>query len=175
MMHGTTIIAVKRDKRVAIGGDGQVSLENTIIKHKAKKIRRVYEGKVLAGFSGSVADAFTLVDKFEGKIKEYKGNLQRASIELAKEWRTDKYLRRLEAMLVVADKENLLLISGSGEVIEPDDGILATGSGGPYALSSARALMKHSNLSAKEIVEESLRIASEICLYTNSNITTEEL
>ncbi|MEW6103505.1 MAG: ATP-dependent protease subunit HslV, partial [bacterium] len=130
-MKGTTIIAVKKDGKVAIGGDGQVSLENTIIKHKAKKIRRIYEGKVLAGFSGSVADAFTLVERFEGKIKEYKGNLQRAAVELAKEWRMDKYLRRLEAMLVVCDKENLLLISGGGEVIEPDDGILSTGSGGP--------------------------------------------
>lgn len=174
-MHGTTIIAVKRDGRVAIGGDGQVSLENTIVKHRAKKIRKIYEGKVLTGFAGSVADSLTLLDKFEGKIKEYKGNLQRASVELAKEWRTDKFLRRLEAMLVVCDKENLLLISGNGEVIEPDDGVLATGSGGPYALASARALMRHSNLGAKEIVEESLRIASDICLYTNSHITVEEL
>ncbi|MEW6007435.1 MAG: ATP-dependent protease subunit HslV [bacterium] len=174
-MKGTTIIAVKKDGEVAIGGDGQVSLENTIIKHKAKKIRRIYEEKVLAGFSGSVADAFTLVERFEGKIKEYKGNLQRAAVELAKEWRMDKYLRRLEAMLVVCDKESLLLISGGGEVIEPDDGILSTGSGGPYALASARALIKHSNLNAREIVEESLRIASEVCLYTNSNITVEVL
>ncbi|MEW6482815.1 MAG: ATP-dependent protease subunit HslV [bacterium] len=174
-MKGTTIIAVKKDGKVAIGGDGQVSLENTIIKHKAKKIRKIYEGNVLAGFSGSVADAFTLVERFEGKIKEYKGNLQRAAVELAKEWRMDKYLRRLEAMLVVCDKESLLLISGGGEVIEPDDGILSTGSGGPYALASARALIKHSNLNAKEIVEESLRIASEVCLYTNSNITVEVL
>lgn len=174
-MKGTTILAVKRDERVAIGGDGQVSLENIIIKHKAKKIRKIYDGKVLVGFSGSVADAFTLVDKFEGKIKEYKGNLQRASVELAKEWRTDKYLRRLEAMLVTCDRHNLLLISGSGEVIEPDDGILATGSGGPYALASARALIKHSQLSAKEIVKESLKITGEICLYTNLNITIEEL
>jgi len=174
-MHGTTIIAVKKGGNVAIGGDGQVSLENIIIKHRAKKIRRIYEGKVLVGFSGSVADAFTLLEKFEGKIKEYKGNLQRASVELAKEWRTDKYLRRLEAMLVVCSKENLFLISGNGEVIEPDDGILCTGSGGSYALASARALLKHSNLTAKEIVEESLKIASEICLYTNSNITVEEL
>lgn len=174
-MKGTTIVAVKRDGRVAIGGDGQVSLENTIIKHRAKKIRKIYDGKVLVGFSGSVADAFTLVDKFEGKIKEYKGNLERAAVELAKEWRTDKYLRRLEAMLVVCDNEHLLLISGGGEVIEPDDGVLSTGSGGPYALASAKALMRHSNLSAKEIVEESLRIAGEICLYTNLHITTEEL
>ncbi|MEW6680525.1 MAG: ATP-dependent protease subunit HslV [bacterium] len=174
-MHATTIIAVKKEGMVAIGGDGQVSLENTIIKHKAKKIRRIYEGKVLAGFSGSVADAFTLMERFEGKIKEYKGNLARASVELAKEWRMDKYLRRLEAMLVVCDKKNLLLISGGGEVIEPDDGILSTGSGGPYALAVARALIKHSHLNAREIVEESLRIASEICLYTNFNISVEVL
>ncbi len=174
-MQGTTIIAVRKDGRVAIAGDGQVTLENTIIKHTAKKIRRIYEGKALAGFAGSVADAFTLFERFEGKIKEYKGNLPRASVELAKEWRMDKYLRKLEAMLVVCDRENLLLISGGGEVIEPDDGILAIGSGSPYALASARALIKHSNLNAKEIVEESLRITSEICLYTNSNITVEEI
>ncbi|HAW50615.1 TPA: HslU--HslV peptidase proteolytic subunit [bacterium] len=174
-MKGTTILAVRKDGKTAIGGDGQVTMDTYIVKHKAKKIRKLYEGKVLAGFSGSVADAFTLFERFEGKLKEYKGNLQRAAVELAKEWRTDKYLRRLEALLAVCDKDNLLLISGSGEVIEPDDDIIGIGSGGSYALASARALIKHSNLSTKEIVEESLKITSEICVYTNNNIIVEEL
>jgi ATP-dependent HslUV protease subunit HslV len=174
-MKGTTILAVRKDGKVAIGGDGQISFSDTIMKQRANKIRRIYEGKVLAGFSGALADAFTLFEKFETKIKEYKGNLKRASVELAKEWRTDKFLRRLEALLAVCDKNCSLLISGSGEVIEPDDDILAIGSGGAYALAAARALMSHSDLSAREIVEESLKIAGSICLYTNTELTIEEL
>ncbi|MBU1262209.1 ATP-dependent protease subunit HslV [bacterium] len=174
-MKGTTIIIVRKNGQVAIGGDGQVSLENTIMKQKANKVRKIYEDKVLAGFSGSVADAFTLFDRFEKKIKEHKGNLKRAAVELAKDWRTDKFLRRLEALLAVADKECSLLISGNGEVIEPDDNILAIGSGGAYALAAARALVKYSDLSAQGIAKEALLITSSICLYTNENITIEEL
>jgi ATP-dependent HslUV protease subunit HslV len=174
-MKGTTIIIVRKDGKVAIGGDGQVSLENTIMKQRANKVRKIYEGQVLAGFAGSVADAFTLFEKFEKKIKEYKGNLKRAAVELAKDWRTDKFLRRLEALLAVADKECSLLISGNGEVIEPDDNILAIGSGGAYALAAARALVKYSDLSAEGIAKEALLITSSICLYTNENITIEEL
>ena len=174
-MKGTTIIIVRKDGKVAIAGDGQVSLENTIMKQKANKVRKIYDGQVLAGFAGSVADAFTLFDRFEKKIKEYKGNLKRAAVELAKDWRTDKFLRRLEALLAVADKECSLLISGNGEVIEPDDNILAIGSGGAYALAAARALVKYSDLSAKDMAKEALLITSSICLYTNENITVEEL
>jgi ATP-dependent HslUV protease subunit HslV len=164
------------EKGAAIAGDGQVTFgQNTIMKHNAKKIRKIYEGKVLAGFAGSVADAITLFEKFEGKLQEYHGNLVKAAVELAKEWRMDKMLRRLEALLIAADKEHILIISGNGEVIEPDDGIAAIGSGGPYALAAARALNRYSDLSAEKIVEESLRVASEICIYTNSHIAVESL
>lgn len=173
--HGTTVISVRRDGRVAIGGDGQVTIGNTIMKEKATKIRRLAEGRVLAGFAGSVADAFTLFERFEGKLSEYNQNLRRAAVELAKLWRTDKYLRQLEALLAVCDADQSLLIAGSGEIIEPDDGILAIGSGGPYALAAARALLPNVSMDAEAIVRESLRIAAGICIYTNSNITVETL
>jgi ATP-dependent HslUV protease subunit HslV len=173
-MHGTTILAVKHQDKVSIGGDGQVTLSNTVLKHKAKKIRRLYQNKILAGFSGTTADAFTLFEKFEKKLEQYHGNLTRAAVELAKDWRTDKILRRLEALLIVASSEQLLIISGNGDVVEPDDDVCAIGSGGPYALAAARALLKHSSLSAKEIVEESLQITSQICIYTNrSDLVTQ--
>ena len=173
--RGTTIIAIKKDKEVAIAGDGQVSLGQTIMKTQAKKVRRLGDDKVLAGFAGSTADAFTLFEKFEGKLKAYSGNLMRAAVELAKDWRTDKILRRLEALLVVADRDNIFIISGNGDVIEPDDGIGAIGSGGMYALAAARALKDNSDLSAKEIAEKSLNIAAQICVYTNDKITLEVL
>jgi len=176
MFEGTTIVAVKKGTEVAIGGDGQVTFgQQTVIKKKANKIRKLYRGKVLAGFAGAVADAFTLFDLFEKKLEESQGNLTRAAVELVKAWRTDKFLRRLEAMLLVADSERILLISGTGEVIEPDDEVLAIGSGGNYALAAARALIKHTNLSAREIVEESLKIAQDICVYTNDYLTVETL
>jgi ATP-dependent HslUV protease subunit HslV len=176
MFEGTTIVAVKRGEEVAIGGDGQVTFgQQTVIKRRANKIRKLYRGKVLAGFAGAVADAFTLFDLFEKKLEESQGNLTRAAVELVKTWRTDKFLRRLEAMLLVADRERILLISGTGEVIEPDDGVLAIGSGGNYALAAARALLNHTNLSAREIVIESLKIAQEICVYTNDFITVETI
>ena len=175
MFKGTTIIGVKHRGEVAIAGDGQVSFESTIMKRKARKVRRMYNDKVIGGFAGSVADAITLFEKFEGKLDEYKGNLQRAAVELAKDWRTDKFLRRLEALLVVADKENLLLISGNGEVIEPDEGVVGIGSGGAYAHAAAKGLIKYSNLSAEEIAKESLLIASSICVFTNSEIVLEKL
>lgn len=176
MFHATTIVAVKKDGQSAIAGDGQVTFgETTVMKHGAKKIRRIYKDEILIGFAGSVADAFSLTEKFEGKIEQYSGNILRASVELAKEWRSDKVLRKLEALLIVMDKDNMLLISGNGEVIEPDDSILAIGSGGNYALAAGKALLKHSSLSAKEIAYNSLKIASEICVYTNENISVEEL
>ncbi|HHY18557.1 MAG TPA: ATP-dependent protease subunit HslV [Firmicutes bacterium] len=176
MFKGTTIVAVRKDNQVAIGGDGQVTFaEKTVFKATAKKVRRLYHGKILAGFAGSVADAFTLFDKFEKKLEEHQGNLLRSSVELAKEWRSDRVLQKLEAMLLVADKEHILVISGSGEVIEPDDDIASVGSGGGYALAAARALSRYSDLCAKEIVSESLKIASEICIYTNDNISILEL
>lgn len=176
MFHATTILAVKQGNRVAMAGDGQVTFgENTIMKHKARKVRRLFHGKVLAGFAGSVADAFTLFEKFEQKLEQYNGNLQRAAVELAKEWRMDKMLRNLEALLLVADEESLLLISGSGEVIEPDDGVVAIGSGGNYALAAARALANHSSLEPAEVVVEAMKIASAICVYTNDQIVVEEL
>ncbi len=171
----TTVIGVKRDGKVAMGSDGQVTLSNTIMKHKTKKVRKLFNDKVMVGFAGASADAFTLFEKFEGMLDKYKGDIQRSAVELAKLWRTDKYLRRLEALLTVMDKNILLIISGTGDVIEPDDNIVAIGSGGPYATAAARALMKHSKLSAREIVEESLKIASEICVYTNNNFTVMEL
>lgn len=173
--YGTTVLGVRRDGKVAIGADGQVSLDTMIVKHNACKIRRLYQGKVLAGFAGSVADALALFERFEKKLEERKGNLQRATVELAKEWRTDKYLRRLEALLIVMDTEEGYLVSGSGEVVASEDGVLAIGSGAPYALASARALLKHSKLSARRIVEESLRIAASLCVFTNDEITVEEI
>lgn len=176
MFHATTIVAVKKGEHVAIAGDGQVTFgQATVMKHTARKVRRLFHEKVIAGFAGSVADAFTLFDKFEQKLEEYHGNLQRAAVELAKEWRTDKMLRNLEALLLVADAQNLLILSGSGEVIEPDDGIAAIGSGGNYALAAARALAKHTDLSPGEIVREAMLVASSICVYTNDQITVEVL
>ncbi|WP_018660052.1 ATP-dependent protease subunit HslV [Heyndrickxia acidiproducens] len=176
--HATTIFAIRHNGKSAMAGDGQVTLGNSVVmKNTAKKVRRLFNGKVLAGFAGSVADAFTLFEMFEGKLQEYNGNLTRAAVELAKMWRSDKVLRKLEAMLIVMDEQNLLLVSGTGEVIEPDDGILAIGSGGNYALSAGRALKRFAaeDLTAKEIAKASLEIASEICVFTNSNIIVEEL
>jgi len=176
MFHATTIVAVKKNNKVALAGDGQVTFgENTILKHQAKKVRRLYNNSVLAGFAGSVADAFTLFEKFERKLEAYHGNLQRAAVELAKEWRLDKFLRRLEALLIVADQNHLLVISGGGEVIEPDDGIVAVGSGGAYALAAARVLARNTDMSVTEIAKEALQVAAEICVYTNDWITVEEL
>lgn len=168
MFHATTIVAVRHNGKIAIAGDGQVTFGgNTIMKHNAKKVRRLYHGKVLAGFAGSVADAFTLFSKFEQKLEELNGNMMRAAVELAKEWRMDRVLRRLEALLIVTDMEHLLIISGNGEVIEPDDGVTAIGSGGPYALAAARALIGYSSLSAPEIARQALEIAANICVFTN--------
>jgi ATP-dependent HslUV protease subunit HslV len=175
MIKGTTIIAVRHKGKVAIAGDGQVTLGNTILKQKASKLRRLFKDKVLAGFSGATADAFTLFERFEAKLEQHQGNLLRAAVELAKDWRTDRMLRRLEALLIVVDKEHSLIVSGTGDVVEPDDGIVAIGSGGSFALAAARALVNHSDLNAKTVVEESMKIASEICIYTNSNIIIEEL
>ena len=175
IFRSTTIVGVIKDGKAALGGDGQVTFDDTIVKHNAKKLRRLAGGEILAGFAGSSADAFTLFERFEAKIEEFKGNLSRAAVELAKDWRTDRYLRRLEALLAVMDAKQALIISGNGDVIEPDDKIVSIGSGGPYALSAARALAAHSKLSAKEIVKRSLEIASEICIYTNDKITVEEL
>jgi len=175
MFYGTTIICVRLKEKVVIGGDGQVTMGNTILKQKASKIRVLYKGKVLAGFSGATSDAFALFSRFEGKLEEYRGNLPRAAIELAKEWRLDKALRKLEALLIVADKDNSFMISGTGDVVEPDDNIIAIGSGAPYSLAAARALVKHTSLSAREIVEEAMKISSEICIYTNNEITIKEL
>ena len=174
-MHGTTVVAVKKDSKVAIAGDGQVTLDNTIMKQTARKVRRLYDDKVLMGFAGSVADAQTLGDKFEGKLKEAHGNLKRAVIEFAKEWRTDRILRRLEALIIVANEEYLLIISGSGEVIEPDEGVAAIGSGGAYAAAAAKALLRNTELGPREIVEKAMDIAADICVYTNHHITVDEL
>lgn len=174
-IKSTTILAVKKDGKVAMAGDGQVSLGNTVMKSGANKIRTTFDGTVITGFAGSTADAFTLFERFEAKLKEFGGNLVKAAVEMAKDWRTDRMLRRLEALLIVADKKNLFTLSGNGDVIEPDDGIAAIGSGGPYALAAARALMRKTNLSAKEIVGEALKIAGEICIYTNDHITIEEV
>ncbi len=175
MIRSTTVIAVRHEGRVAVGGDGQVTLGETVMKHGARKVRRMHNEKIIAGFAGSAADGIALFDRLEARLKEYQGDLRRAAVELAKDWRTDRALRRLEALLVVVDHKNALIISGTGDVIEPDDGILAIGSGGAYALSAARALVKHSDLNAREIVEEALNIASAICVYTNNNIHIEEL
>ncbi len=173
--HGTTIVAVRHNGRVALGGDGQITTGDQIMKAGAQKVRRLADGRILAGFAGSVADALTLFDKFGEKLERYPGNLSRAAVELAKDWRTDRYLRRLEALLAVADREHLLLISGDGNVIEPDDEVVAIGSGGGYALAAARALKAHSSLGAGDIVRTALTIASEICIYTNNHITVLEL
>ena len=174
-MHGTTVLLVRKGDRVALGGDGQVTLGDTIMKAKAKKVRRLYNDRILAGFAGATADAFSLLTRFESKLEQYHGNLERAAIELSKEWRTDKLLRHLEALLVVADNKSSFLLSGNGDVIAPDDGVLAIGSGGSFALASARALMKHTDLSPRDIVIESLTISGEICIYSNLNIVVEEL
>lgn len=173
--RSTTIIAVRRNGTVAMAGDGQVTLGDTIVKGTAVKIRRLYGGKILAGFAGSVSDAFALFERFEGKLEEFRGNLTRSAVELGKLWRTDKYLRQLNAMLIVCNKEEILLVSGTGEIIEPDDDILAIGSGAGFALTAGRALMKYTNLSAEEIALESLKLASQVCIYTNENIKVEVL
>jgi ATP-dependent HslUV protease, peptidase subunit HslV len=176
MFKGTTIVAVRKDGKCAIAGDGQVTMsESIIMKGTAKKVRRLYHDKVVVGFAGSVADAFTLCEKFEAKLEEYSGSLQRAAVELAQDWRSDKIMRKLEAMLIAVDRDYMLVIAGTGEVIEPDDGITAIGSGGSFALAAARALARNTNLSAKEIAQKALEIASEICVYTNSNIIVEEV
>ncbi len=173
--HGTTIVCVKKDNQVAMAGDGQVTLGQTAIKHSATKVRKIYGDKVVVGFAGATADAMTLFDKFEAKLEEFRGNLSRASVELARDWRTDRILRRLEALLAVADTDSMFLISGSGDVLEPDDNVIAIGSGGSFAQAAAKALNKYSDLSAEEVVKEALHIASEICVYTNDNITIEVL
>lgn len=174
-MKATTIVAVRHNGGVALGGDGQVTMGDTVVKSSAQKVRKLRDGKILAGFAGSVADAFALFEKFEEKLERYPGNLQRASVELAKDWRTDRYLRRLNALLAVADAHHLFVISGDGNVIEPDDGIAGVGSGSAYAIAAARALKLHSQLTAGDIVRESLQIAADICIYTNTNITVLEL
>lgn len=174
-IHATTIVAVRTSAGAAVGGDGQVTLGNVVMKHDARKIRRLFDGKVLAGFAGAAADAFSLLERFEGKLRDHQGSVPRAATELAKEWRTDRALRRLEAMLIVMDREHLLLVSGTGDVIAPTDNVLAIGSGGPYALAAARALMLHTQLTPVEVVKASLEIAGEICIYTNRNLEVVEL
>lgn len=175
IMHGTTIVSVRHQEAVVMAGDGQVSLGNAVVKHSARKIRQLSQGRILAGFAGSTADALTLCDKFEKKLEEYNNNLRRAAVELARDWRSDRILRRLEALMAVVDHESSLLISGSGDVLEPDDGILAIGSGGNFALAAARALRKHTDLNARTIAEEAMRTAAEICVFTNDHIMVEEL
>lgn len=174
-LHGTTILSVRRKGKVVVGGDGQVSMGPTIMKGNARKVRRLYNDQVIGGFAGATADAFTLFERFEGKLQKHSGNLVRSAVELAKDWRTDKMLRRLEALLVVADKKTSLILTGTGDVIEPEYDIMAIGSGGTYAQSAARALLENTNLSARDIVEKSLNIAADICVYTNHNFTIEEL
>jgi ATP-dependent HslUV protease subunit HslV len=175
MFKGTTILCVRSGGKVAIGGDGQITMGTTVLKQNARKIRKMYSDKVLTGFAGATADALTLFEKFEGKLESYRGNITRAAVELAKDWRTDKILRRLEALIIVADLEHTFVLSGTGDVIEPEDGVAAIGSGGPYAQAAARALSENTGLSAKEIVEKAMKIASDICIYTNEKITIEEL
>ena len=175
LIRSTTVLCVRRNGNVVMAGDGQVTLGSSVMKHSAKKIRRLFQDKILAGFAGSTADAFSLFSRFESKLEQYHGNLGRAAVELAKDWRTDKFLRHLEALLVVADKKGSFLLSGNGDVIAPDEGVIAIGSGGSYALAASRALLKHTTLSAREIAVESLRIAGEICIYSNQNIIVEEL
>ncbi|MBV1930519.1 MAG: ATP-dependent protease subunit HslV [Porticoccaceae bacterium] len=173
--RGTTILSVRRNGKVVVGGDGQVSLGNTIMKGNARKVRRLHHDKVIAGFAGGTADAFTLFERFEGKLEQHRGNLVRAAVELAKDWRTDRILRRLEALLAVADKESSLIITGNGDVIEPENDIIAIGSGGPFAQSAAKALLENTDLDARQVVEKALEIAGDICIYTNQNRTIEEL
>jgi len=174
-LHGTTILAVRHRGKVAVAGDGQVTMENTVMKHCARKVRRLYNNQVIVGFAGATADAFTLFDRFDQKLEQYNGNLIRAAVELTKDWRTDRVLRHLEALMIAVSKESFLIISGSGDLIESDDDVMAIGSGGPYALAAARALVRHSEMSAAEIAREALKIAAEICIYTNDKITIEEL
>jgi len=174
-MRGTTVLVVRRNGKIAMGGDGQVTIGETIIKHTARKVRILFQGKVLAGFAGSTADAFTLFERFEKKLEQYHGNLSRAAVELAKDWRTDKVLRRLEALMTVADRESIYLISGTGDVLEPEEDVLAIGSGGAYARAAAEALMTHTDMSAAQVVQEALSIAARICIYTNDQIHVEEL
>ncbi len=174
-MHGTTVLCVRRDSKVVMAGDGQVTLGDTVVKHTAKKIRRLFNDKILAGFAGSTADALSLFARFESKLQEFHGNLSRAAVELAKDWRTDRSLRHLDALLVVADAKLSFLVSGKGDVIEPDDGICAIGSGGPYALAAARALAKHTKMDARDIAQEAMRVAGEICIFTNGQCSLEEL
>jgi ATP-dependent HslUV protease subunit HslV len=175
VIHATTILAVRHKDRTVLAGDGQVTFGNTVLKQGARKIRRLYNETILAGFAGSAADSFALFSRFESKLEQYRGNLERASVELARDWRTDRLLRRLEAMLIVADRNATFLLSGTGDLIEPDDGIVAVGSGGPFAMAAARALAKHSSLGAREIAQEAMTIAADICIYTNPNLTIEEL
>ena len=174
-IRSTTILSVRRNGQVAVAGDGQVTFDKIVMKSSARKVRRLYNDKIIAGFAGSTADAFTLFSRFEAKLEQYHGQLQRSAVELGKEWRTDKFLRHLEALLIVADENTSLILSGSGDVIEPDDGVVAIGSGGPYAIAAARSLLRHTELSAKEIVLEAMKIASEICIYTNFDLIIEEL
>ena len=174
-IRGTTILSVRRGGRVVIGGDGQVSMGNTVMKGNARKVRRLYKGQVLAGFAGATADAFTLFERFEGKLEKHSGNLTRAAVELAKDWRTDRMLRRLEALLLVADREASLILTGTGDVVEPEDSLMAIGSGGPYAQAAARAMLDTTELSAREVVERGLNIAADICVFTNHNLVIEEL
>jgi ATP-dependent HslUV protease subunit HslV len=174
-VRSTTVLAVKKGDRMVMAGDGQVSMDKLVLKHSARKVRTLLDGKVLAGFAGSTADALTLFEKFEAKLKEYSGGLLRSAVELAKDWRTDRVLRRLEALLLVADREQILLISGTGDVIEPDGGVMAIGSGGPYALAAAKALMEHSDLAADQVAQEAMRIAADLCVFTNSELVLEQL
>ena len=173
--HATTILAVRRDERAVLAGDGQVTLGNTVVKQGARKIRRLYNDNILAGFAGSAADSFALFARFEAKLEQYRGNLERSAVELAKDWRTDRALRRLEAMLIVLDRKSMFLLSGTGDLIEPDEGIIGIGSGGPFAQSAATALSRHTDLSPRDIAQHAMTIASEICIYTNANLTIEEL
>lgn len=175
MIHATTILAVRHRDRSVMAGDGQVTLGNTVLKQSAKKIRRLYNDSILAGFAGSAADSFALFSRFEAKLEQYRGNLERSAVELARDWRSDRLLRRLEAMLIVADKRSTFLLSGTGDLIEPDDGIVAVGSGGPFALAAARALAQHSQLDARQIATEAMKIAADICIYTNHNVIFEKL
>ncbi len=174
-IRGTTILAVRHKGRVTVAGDGQVTIDVTVMKHGARKVRRLYQNQVIVGFAGATADAFTLFDRFDQKLEQYKGNLLRAAVELTKDWRTDRVLRHLEALMIAVSREHFLIISGNGDVIESDDDVMAIGSGGPYALAAARALIRHSELTATEIAKESMKIASEICIYTNEHITIEEM
>ena len=175
MIHATTILAVRHQGHTVLAGDGQVTLGNTVVKHGARKIRRLYNESILAGFAGSAADSFALFSRFESKLEQYRGNLERSAVELARDWRTDRLLRRLEAMMIVADAKATFLLSGTGDLIEPDDGIVAVGSGGPFAMAAARALAKHSTLTARQVAEEAMTIAADICIYTNPHLTIEEL